>query len=400
VYDGTTAATISSNSVVLVGVINGDSVSLVTNGYTANFATANVGQNIPVSVSGLTLSGTSAGNYTLTQPTNLEANITGKVLTILSVPSPLITSIGLTNGVVTIMWNSVTDGIYRVQYNNGLNDDGWTDLSPDVTATGLTATQTNVVGVASQRFYRIEVLNSGITANNKVYDGTIVATITSNNVVLAGVADGDMVGLSTNDYTANFATANVGTDIPVSVSGLTLSGPNAGDYTLMQLTGLTANITRAALTVSATNQSKTVGLPNPPVTVNYNGFVGGDGTNVLTGALSVNTTAAVSSPPGNYPITISAGTLSATNYVFTFVNGTLTAVALPQLNALSLSGSQVAFTWPTITGQSYQLEYTTNLASAVWIPVGGPIAGMGNFIAVTNTLGASPQSFFRLVISP
>ncbi len=399
-YDGTTAATISSNNVVLLGVINGDSVSLVTNGYTANFATANVGTGIPVSVSGLTLGGASAGNYTLTQPTNLAANITGKVVTIISGPVPVITSISLTNGVVSVMWSSVTGGIYRLQYNNSLNGGVWTDLSPDVTATGITASQTDVVGGTPQRFYRIKVLNSGITANNKVYDGTIIATLNSNNVALAGVAFGDTVNLSTNGYTANFATANVGTGIPVSVSGLTLSGANAGNYTLMQPTNLTANITPAALTVSAVNESSTYGLPNPALTVSYNGFVNGEGTNVLAGAPSVSTTASASSPPGPYPITVGPGTLQAANYVFVCIDGTLTVVAAPQLNGITLNGNQFGFNWSTVSNETYQLQYKDDLAAATWTPLGSPMIGTGNFIIVTNNLGASPQRFFRLMISP
>ena len=399
VYDGTTVATLSSNNVILVGVVNGDSVSLVTNGYTANFATPNVGTGISVTVSGLTLSGASAGNYTLIQPTGLTANITGKGVTINSVPSPFITSIGLTNGVVSIVWNSVTGGVYRVQYNNSLNGGGWTDLSPDVTATGTTANQTNVVSGTPLRFYRIKVLNPGITANNKVYDGTTIATINSNNVIMAGVLGGDTVSLSTNGYTANFATANAGTNIPVTVTGLTLTGANAADYTLAPLTGLTANISPANLVVSAVNQNKTYGLSNPPLSVNYSGFVGSDGTNVLSGAPGVSTIATNNSPPGSYPITVGAGTLSAANYNFSFVNGILTVFAPPQLNSVALTGGQVAVAWPSVTGQTYQLAYKDNLAAPTWTLIPGSIPGTGGSIVMTNNLGASPQRFFKLVIN-
>ena len=50
---------------VLVG---GDEVSLVDHGYAASFGSAGVSNGIAVSVSGLTMSGASATNYTLTQP--------------------------------------------------------------------------------------------------------------------------------------------------------------------------------------------------------------------------------------------------------------------------------------------------------------------------------------------
>ena len=400
VYDGTTAATIGLTDAVLAGVVNGDSVSLVTNGYTANFASAGVGTNIPVTVSGLTLSGSAAANYTLTQPVGLTANITAKALTVGSaVPTPVITSIRLANGVVTITWNSATGGIYRVQYINSLNGGGWTNLSPDVTATGSTASQTNAVGNAPQRYYRVLLLNPGLSANNKVYDGTTAATINLSNVVLVGVVNGDSVNLVTNGYTANFASAGVGTNISVTVGGLTLGGASAGNYTLTQPVGLTANIVPATLTVSAANESKTYGLPNPPLTVNFSGFVSGEGTNVLAGTPSLSTSATINSPPGTYAIVVSAGTLSATNYIFAFVNGTLTVNA-PQLSIVLLNGNQFTLAWPTIASQTYQLEYTTNLAAATWTLLGGSLPGTGNPIIVTNGLGVSPQRYFRLSISP
>jgi hypothetical protein len=241
----------------------------------------------------------------------------------------------------------------------------------------------------------------GITANNKVYDGTTTATIGSNNIVLNGVLAGDTanVWLSMNSYTANFTIANVGTGIGVTVSGLTLTGSAAGNYTLTQPTGLTANITPATLTVSANNKSRTYGLPNPPLTVSYSGFVNSEGTNVLTGTPSSNTSATTNSLPGTYTIIAGAGTLNATNYNFAFFNGTLTVVALPRLSNVLLNGNQFILAWPTVAGQTYQLEYKDNLSAATWI-LSGSFVGTGNPIIATNNLGASPQRFFRLEISP
>ena len=92
---------------------------------------------------------------------------------------------------------------------------------------------------------------SGLTANNKVYDGTTLATISSNNVSLSGVVAGDAgkVALSTNGYLATFASKNVANGITVTVSGLTLTGSAANNYTLTQ-PSLTANITAKPLTVT------------------------------------------------------------------------------------------------------------------------------------------------------
>ena len=47
-----------------------------------------------------------------------------------------------------------------------------------------------------------------------------------------GVFSGDTVNLNTCAATGTFASENVGTGITVTVTGLTISGAQAGDYTL------------------------------------------------------------------------------------------------------------------------------------------------------------------------
>jgi hypothetical protein len=66
-----------------------------------------------------------------------------------------ITSIALSNGIVTLTWTSIAGKSYRLQYKESLTDASWTDLLPDVVATGATAIGTNAVDAAIQRFYRV-----------------------------------------------------------------------------------------------------------------------------------------------------------------------------------------------------------------------------------------------------
>jgi hypothetical protein len=107
--------------VVLLGVITGDTVSLNTNGYIANFASAGVGGAIAVTVSGLTLSGPSAANYALTQPLALTANITAPGVQIFA-DSPNIVISWPTNATIFVLnqtasltppvtWSPVTNRI-------------------------------------------------------------------------------------------------------------------------------------------------------------------------------------------------------------------------------------------------------------------------------------------------
>jgi hypothetical protein len=254
-----------------------------------------------------------------------------------------------------------------------------------LTLTGAGATNytlTQPVGLTANITSKGVTITSGITANNKTYDGTTTATISSNNVVLNGVAAGDTgnVKLSTNGYTASFASAGVANGIGVTVGGLTLTGARATNYTLTQPAGLTANITPATLTVTAVNKSRIYGLTNPPLTASYSGFVGSEGTNVLAGAPSLSTSATTNSLPGTYPIVAGAGTLSAANYIFAFVNGTLTVQPIHNGPSLLTQASQ--------TNNELTLLVVTNSAVDNDVPK-SPLSYGLVVTTVTNMVGNS-----------
>ena len=95
----------------------------------------------------------------------------------------------------------------------------------------------------------------GVTSASKVYDSTINAQL-NGAPTLNGAVSGDDVSLISDNASAAFAGSNVGTGIPVTVSGYDLTGADAGNYTLTQPTGLTADITAATLTITATANTK------------------------------------------------------------------------------------------------------------------------------------------------
>jgi hypothetical protein len=65
------------------------------------------------------------------------------------------------------------------------------------------------------------------------------------------------------------------------------------------------------------------------------------------------------------------------------------------LNA-QVSGANLILNWPGATGQTYQLEYKTNLTDSVWFPLGDPVTGTGGVLTFTNGSSLSSQGFFRL----
>ena len=137
-----------------------------------------------MTVTGVTVSGTNSGDYSVTQQTGLTANITPKALTVT----------GLTAAA------KVYDG-----------------------------TTTEPLG-GTAAFLASETPGSGSTSDGKPYSG--------DTITIGGTAAG------------TFAAKDVGTALAVTVTGVTVSGTNSGDYTVTQQTGLTANITPKALTVT------------------------------------------------------------------------------------------------------------------------------------------------------
>ncbi|NBU17080.1 MAG: hypothetical protein EBS48_08750, partial [Actinobacteria bacterium] len=86
---------------------------------------------------------------------------------------------------------------------------------------------------------------TGITAANKIYDASRTANVTANNPAFVGVESGDTVTIDTSSITGLFATADVGSSIPVQIAGVAKSGGDAGNYVITQPT-LTAGITQAS----------------------------------------------------------------------------------------------------------------------------------------------------------
>src|SRR5207245_152381 len=89
------------------------------------------------------------------------------------------------------------------------------------------------------------------------YDGTFETDTTAAPVILSdGRVPADSV--TDSDTAASFADKNVGTGKTVSVSGISISGTDAANYSLLNTTASTsADISPRDLTVSATGINKT-----------------------------------------------------------------------------------------------------------------------------------------------
>ena len=71
---------------------------------------------------------------------------------------PAIQSTAIVGSDFVLGWSAIAGTKYRVQFKNNLDDLLWTDLTPDITATGPSANFSDPVGL-TQRFYRILVIS-------------------------------------------------------------------------------------------------------------------------------------------------------------------------------------------------------------------------------------------------
>ncbi|WP_066806820.1 YDG domain-containing protein [Sphingomonas asaccharolytica] len=319
-YDGTTAGT---GYVTLNGVIGGDAVW--TTGTTFTFSDKNAGTGKTVNVAGATLTGADAGNYTLTMPASVLANILKKAIGA-SVIANDKTYDGTTAGSGTVTLNGMIAG-------DNVTTSGTTFTFSDKNAgTGKTVTVAGtIIGGADAGNYVIHLpasaladilkkaITASVTVDSKTYDGDTNAT---GSVMLNGVVSGDAV--TTSGTTFTFADKSAATGKMVAVGGTTIGGADAGNYSITIPASALGDILKKAVTASVAVDNKTYdGTTLGTGTVTLNGLVAGDqvgtsGTTFTFGdknagigkTVAVGGTTLTGGDAGNYTLTIPASALA------------------------------------------------------------------------------------------
>jgi hypothetical protein len=167
------------------------------------------------------------------------------------------------------------------------------------------------------------VLIVSANAQSRLY-GATNPTLT---VAYSGFVNGEGTNVISGQPDLNTA-ANPASPVGAYDIVVGLGSLSATNYSF-SLTNGTLTVGKALLTVTADPQNRLYGQTNPLLTVSYNGFVDGDGAGVLSGTPALSTVADTNTPVGSYDIVATNGTLTATNYALSFVNGTLTINATP-----------------------------------------------------------------------
>jgi hypothetical protein len=172
VQDGGTTATLAGIA-SLVGVVSGEESNVTLGGTpTATFASATPGTGIAVTVTGYTLSGSASGNYTLSQPTGLTANITA-----LAAPDATAAT-GVSYNGFTANWNAVTGALsYEIDVFTGGITPGqniavWTFPTSGTTVTPSIASTNNTTKTLTVNGGTSALTNGGGLPNTQAPSAT------------------------------------------------------------------------------------------------------------------------------------------------------------------------------------------------------------------------------------
>ena len=428
-YDATTAATLAAGNYTLTSAVNGDVITL-NNPTSGTFDTKNVGTGKTVSVTGLTISGTKAGDYVLasTSTSGAVGTITAATLTA-----------GLT-GTVTKTYDGTTtatlaaanyglsgvvggDAVTLSNPTSGSYDTKNVGTGKTVSVAGLTlggagagnyvlasGSITGAVGAINPA-----VLTAGLTGTvSKTYDGTVNASLAAGNYTLSGVITGDSVALN-NPTSGAFNNANAGSGKAVSVTGLAISGPGSTNYTLFSGSA-SANIgviSPKSVTYSVANASSTFGIAPILGAATLTGVLAADtvtGTvGLFNGPLAV--AANATTPVGFFTEQVVSLTGAASgNYAIAATGNTTGTLTV---NAAAVTPGQIVdpnVTPPisqTISQASQQLNtvgstsFVVSNGTAVTATLAPPATPGGNqVLSVTTTVNNVPVTYTLPVAAP
>ena len=310
VYDSTTNAKLNFSNAKFAGILENDTLTVTAKGV---FEKADIGKQ-KVTISDLTLGGASAANYVLAESGNQSettATITAKEVTVTITPkggtygSVVAAAAKLTGAVdgdnvpVTLTYTGNNYSSATLPVNVGSYTVTASIANSNYTLTGKTTANFVIAPKA--------VTVTGITAKDKVYDGTTNATLDCSNAQFEGILQNDKLTVTAKGM---FETAVAGKQ-NVAISGLTLGGASAANYVLAgsgNQTQTTATITAKKITVSITPNGGIYGETITPATATANGVVGEDAPGITltyTGTANDGTKYTGTTPPtkaGTYTI--------------------------------------------------------------------------------------------------
>ncbi|HMH79084.1 MAG TPA: YDG domain-containing protein, partial [Candidatus Acidoferrum sp.] len=261
-YDGNTTASITTCTVAVK--VGSDDVACSVPVGNATFASANAsGSPQTVTATGITLTGTTAGNYTL--GANTTATTTAKI-NAKSVTAAITADDKDYDATTAATIHCTLSGVLAAEAAN-VTCSGTGSFADANAGPGKTVTSNNLTlgGTASGNYIlssttatasatiRKKSVTAAITADDKDYDATTAATI---HCTLSGVLAAEAANVTCSG-TGSFADANAGPGKTVTSNNLTLGGTASGNYILSSTTATaSATIRKKSVTAAITADDK------------------------------------------------------------------------------------------------------------------------------------------------
>jgi filamentous hemagglutinin family protein len=268
-YNGGVTAQVTGSSADIVG---GDAVTFSQNAVFTGIDARNAGTAKPIAITAIALGGADAGNYALTSTTaSATANVTGKVIAVsYTGVDRVYDGVGDTSAqVIGSSTGLIAGDIVSFAQTAAFRGDGSAGANKtiDISAISLGGPQSgnyllaSTTATATASIAKRPIGVAGITATNRVYDGTTTVSINTAGATIdtSGVIPGDQVSVvlpAGGITTGMLDSKDAGSNRNVNVTGLALAGASAANYAVTGAAGLTVNIAPKALTASYTAADK------------------------------------------------------------------------------------------------------------------------------------------------
>lgn len=224
-YDATTTATLSGYA--LSGCVGNQTLDATAGA--ANFLDPNAGVNKSVTLSGITLqNGTKGGlaaNYAVNSTATAVATIDPKTLTVAAVVANEVYD-ATTAATVTLSDTTIGGDVVNAGYAAATFDNRNVGTNKAVTVNGITSSGAQagdyIVNSSASTAAIITPATitavTGITAANKVCDGTTTATLVAGDVGFAGLLPGDTITATATNAVFNSKNAVSSSPIPLAAA--------------------------------------------------------------------------------------------------------------------------------------------------------------------------------------
>lgn len=248
---------------------------------------------------------------------------------------------------------------------------------------------TNVTGTV--RIIPKTLTASGVTTvADKIYDGTVAATVSNSAVTLSGLVTGQTLNVAAS---AAFSDKNAGDNKTVTVTYATSDGTGkASNYTLLPTTTTTASIAKKPLSAAVTGTEKVYdGTLDATAAVTWSlpGAIAGDGltltyaaafadTNAGTGKTVTVTPASLSgTDSGNYtlntaPLTTTAAITPKVLDLYAFANDGSTTVNGANIRAANILAGDAVTLGGTVTTAAMTPGITQQITDTTALTVSNP----------------------------